>query len=337
MSWINLPRKKSKIMVNESKLNQLREKFGAALQENVRLSNFATMNVGGTCDILLVAHSADDLAYIISNLWQFDLPVKILGSGSNLLISDRGVREAVVVNHAHNIKINSKYEQITAWAESGALMVTLGRQLALRGLTGMEWAATIPGTVGGAVYGNAGAFGGETCLNLISADVLDRIEGRTEWPCEKLDFTYRSSKIKRAVSEAVVLAATFRVERGDAKTIQESIENFKNRRMKNQPPGASVGSVFRNPPNDKAGRLIEAAGLKGKSIGGAIISPTHANFIINEGGASAQDVLDLLVLARNTVKETFQVELIPEIEVVGDWENLPDFLQKPKTSQVVHQ
>jgi UDP-N-acetylmuramate dehydrogenase len=95
--------------------------------------------------------------------------------------------------------------------------------------------------------------------------------------------------------------------------------------------------VFRNPPNDKAGRLIEAAGLKGKSIGGAIISPTHANFIINEGGASAQDVLDLLVLARNTVKETFQVELIPEIEVVGDWENLPDFLQKPKTSQVVHQ
>jgi len=167
--------------------------------------------------------------------------------------------------------------------------------------------------------------------------VLDRKEGRSEWPCEKLDFTYRSSIIKRAVSEAVILAATFRVEKGDAKIIQESIEKFRNRRMKNQPPGASVGSVFRNPPNDKAGRLIEAAGLKGKRIGGAVISPTHANFIINESGASARDVLELLVLARNTVKEKFQVELIPEIEVIGEWDHLPDFLQKPQKSQVVHQ
>lgn len=322
-------------MVKDSQLVQLREIFGTALQENVRLSNFTTMNVGGHCDALLIAHSADELSQIVTNIWQLDLPIKILGSGSNLLISDKGIRDVVVVNHAHNIRINAKSEQITVWSESGALMVNLGKQLALRGLGGMEWAATIPGTVGGAVYGNAGAFGGETCRNLISADIVDRQEGRSKWTCEKLNFSYRASLIKREVSEAVVLAATFRVEPSDTRTIQEYITKFRNRRLKNQPPGASVGSVFRNPPEDKAGRLIEAAGLKGKRIGGAIISPQHANFIINEGNASAQDVMDLLVLARNTVKEKFQVDLLPEIEVMGEWDDLPDFLQKLKSSQVV--
>jgi len=323
-------------MVKEKELVQLREMFGSALQENIRLSNFATMNVGGPCDALLIAHSADEMAHIITTLWQLNLPLIIIGSGSNLLISDKGIREVVVVNHAHNIKIRAQQSQITAWAESGALMVTLGKQLAVRGLSGMEWAATIPGTVGGAVYGNAGAFGGEICCNLISADVLVHDEGRSEWSCEKLDFAYRSSIIKRANIEAVILAATFWVEKGDSRMIQGKIENFKERRMKNQPPGASVGSVFRNPPNDQAGHLIEAAGLKGKKIGGAIISPIHANFIINEGSASAQNVMDLLVLARHAVKERFQVELMPEIEAVGEWDNLPDFLEKKKSPLVVH-
>lgn len=313
-------------MIDEKQLTILRNDFGSNLQENIRLSNFATINVGGLCDALITAHSADELARIIARLWELDLPVKVLGSGSNLLISDKGIREVIVINHAHNIKIDSKTEPIKVRAESGALMVNLGKQLALRGLSGMEWAATIPGTVGGAVYGNAGAFGGETCLNLISADIIHKEIGRSEWPCEKLQYSYRASVIKRTAEEAVILSALFVVEKGDKQQIQDNIEKFKKRRWQNQPPGASVGSVFRNPPEDKAGRLIEAAGLKGKRIGGAIISPQHSNFIINEGKASAQDILDLLILARNSVKELFDIELIPEIEVIGEWDHLPEFL-----------
>ena len=138
------------------------------------MANFTTMNVGGPADALLIANSAEQLADMVSKFWEMDLPVKILGSGSNLLISDKGIRAVVVINHAHNIRINMNSNPMTVWAESGALMVNVGKKLALWGLTGMEWAATIPGTVGGAVYGNAGAFGGETCRSLISADMLHK-------------------------------------------------------------------------------------------------------------------------------------------------------------------
>ena len=322
-------------MMDEKSLTPLRSYFGNRLQENVRMANFTTMNVGGPADALLIANSADQLAEVVGKLWEFGFPVKIMGSGSNVIISDRGIRSVVVINHAHNIRINIKSDPMTIWAESGALMINIGKKLALWGLKGMEWAATIPGSVGGAVYGNAGAFGGETCRNLISADMLHRTDGRSDWECERLEFTYRASNIKRDTTEAVILSALFSVEKGDPKEIAANIESFKQRRWKNQPPGASVGSVFRNPPEDKAGRLIEAVGLKGKRIGGAVISDKHANFIINDQNASAQDVFDLLVLARNAVEKKFGIGLIPEIEVIGDWDNLPDFLTSHAASKAV--
>ena len=313
-------------MIDEKQLNQLKEKFGKSLQENVLLANYTTMHVGGPADALLITNSADQLAEAISTIWELGLPIRLLGSGSNLIISDRGIRAVVVINRAHNVKVNIKSNPMTVWAESGALMVNIGKKLTLWELSGMEWASTIPGTVGGAVYGNAGAFGSETCRNLISADVLHHIEGRADWPCNKFEFTYRSSKIKLGMKDTVILAAKFSVEKGNREEIEAKIENFRQRRWRNQPPGASVGSVFRNPPNDKAGRLIEEAGLKGKQIGGAIFSPKHANFIINENNASAKDILDLLTLAHDEVLNKFGVDLIPEIEVIGEWENLPDFL-----------
>ena len=323
-------------MINAKSLNILRETFGSKLQENVRLSNFTTMNVGGPADALMIAHSADQLAEMVSNIWKMDLPVCMLGSGSNLLISDKGLHVVVIINHAHNIKVNTRIHPYTIWAESGALMVNLGKKLTLRGLSGMEWSTTIPGTVGGAVYGNAGAFGKDTCSNLISTDILHKESGREIWGCSRLEYTYRASKIKRNDEPAVILSALFFVESGDVDQIKANIDSFRSRRARIQPPGASVGSVFRNPPDDSAGRLIEAVGLKGKVVGGAIISPKHANFIINQGNASAQDILELLVLARNTVKKKFGVELVPEIEVLGEWDNLPKFLQSDKRSTVVH-
>jgi UDP-N-acetylmuramate dehydrogenase len=316
-------------------LETLRSAFGSDLQESVQMANFTTMNVGGPADALLIAHSADQLADMISRVWALDVPLKVLGSGSNLLISDKGIRGVVIINHAHNIKINARSQPVTVWAESGALMINLGRQLALRGLSGMEWAATIPGTVGGAVYGNAGAFGRETCSSLVKADVLHRVSGRSDWTCEQLQYSYRASLLKRETEEAVILSATFELAGGDAQKIKADIDSYRERRLRNQPPGASMGSVFRNPPNDKAGRLIEAVGLKGKRIGGAVISPKHANFIINEGGARAQDILDLLVLARESVEKQFNIALIPEIEAIGDWDHLPEFLQTKPASKAV--
>jgi len=323
-------------MINTKSLNILRETFGSKLQENVRLSNFTTMNVGGPADALMITHSADQLAKVVSSIWKMDLPVYVLGSGSNLLISDKGLRAVVIINHAHNIKVNTRTIPYTIWAESGALMVNLGKKLILRGLSGMEWAATIPGTVGGAVYGNAGAFGKDTSQNLISADILHKESGREIWECSRLECTYRASKIKRNGKQAVILSALFHVESGEVDQIKADIDDFRSKRARIQPPGASVGSVFRNPPGDSAGRLIEAANLKGKVIGDAIISPKHANFIINLGGASAQDVFKLLVLARNTVKKKFGIKLVPEIEILGEWDNLPEFSQSDNKSTVVH-
>ncbi len=316
-------------------LEQLHRSFGDALQENVLMANFSTMNVGGPSDALLIAHSVNHLTEIVSKLWEISVPFKVLGSGSNLLISDKGVRGVVVINHAHNIKINTQSQPMTVWAESGALMINIGRQLATRGFSGMEWAATIPGTVGGAVYGNAGAFGKETCRNLIKAEVLHRSTGRSDWSCDQLQYSYRASRIKREADEAVILSAWFEIIPGDAKKVKQDVESYRLRRQQTQPPGASMGSVFRNPPHHKAGQLIEAVGLKGKKIGGAVISPQHANFIINEGGAKAKDILDLMTLAYNAVQQEYQIVLIPEIEVIGEWDELPDFLQSSRQTKVV--
>ncbi len=317
-------------MIKVDVMNKLRKFFGYKLQENIKLSNFTTMKVGGPADALLIAHDAEELAVMVSEVWNLDLPLHVLGGGSNLLVSDAGLNGVTIINHAHNIKVNTKTPPFSAWAESGALMVNLGKKLSLRGLKGMEWAATIPGSVGGAVYGNAGAFGKDTCCDLINADILHHETGREIWPCERLEYTYRASNLKRNDESAVVLSATFRVEKGDREEIQEEVSGFRKRRAKIQPPGASVGSVFRNPEGNSAGKLIEQAGLKGKVIGGAIISPKHANFIINENNASARDIFNLILLARNTVFEKFGIHLIPEIELLGEWDELPDFLQHTK-------
>jgi len=317
-------------MINPDELKQLQDLFGFKLQENVKLSNFTTMNVGGPADALMIAQNAEELAHMVGAVWAMQLPVHVLGGGSNLLVSDYGLEGVTIINHAHNIKINTKTPPYTVWAESGALMVNLGRKLILRGLKGMEWAATIPGSVGGAVYGNAGAFGKDTCCDLISAEIVHRESGREVWPCERLDYTYRASKLKRDDESAVVLSALFRVEQGNAEEIKNEIDGYRKRRAKIQPPGSSVGSVFRNPQDKSAGKLIEQVGLKGKVVGGAIISPKHANFIINQNNASAKDILDLILLARDKVFEEFGVNLIPEIELIGQWDDLPEFLQHTK-------
>lgn len=306
--------------MNDAMMNQLREHFPNRLQENVVMSNYSTMNTGGIADAMLLVYSAIELEKYLAELWKMDIPFIIIGSGSNLLISDDGVRELVVVNRAHNIHINSQTNPPTVTAESGASLSQVARQAALRGLSGLEWASSIPGTIGGAVYGNAGAFKRETAQCLSGAEMLDRSKGKTYWQHADFHYSYRSSILKRGQRVAVILTVTLELEKGNPEKIKTEMESNRQKRSCTQPPGPSLGSIFRNPEGDKAGRLIEACGLKGKKVGDAEISPMHANFIINTGHASARDILHLILLAQKSVKEKFEIALIPEVQIIGEWD-----------------
>ena len=296
----------------------LRAAFGDRLQENVSLARYTSARIGGPADALVIATSADELAETVSRLWELDVPYLILGGGSNVLISDKGVRGVVVLNRAKNVSFD-KGSKPKVRAESGAVFANLARRSAAQGLAGLEWAAAVPGTLGGAVYGNAGAFGGDMNGNLIQAGLLTE-NGRETWPVEKLKYGYRTSILKRQTLKAVVLWAELRLEHSTKEAVSVKIGEFSERRKATQPPGASMGSMFKNPPGDFAGRLIEAAGLKGTRIGTAEISPVHANFFINHGQTKAEDVRELTSLAQKTVAEKFGVNLELEIELIGEWE-----------------
>jgi UDP-N-acetylmuramate dehydrogenase len=307
-------------------LQALKAAFGERLQEHVSLERITAARIGGPADAFVEVDSADDLAQAASLLWGLNLPFIILGGGSNVLVSDAGVRGVVVLNRARQVRFNEQANPPTVWAESGTNFGKLARQAAQLGLAGLEWAAGIPGTIGGAVVGNAGAHGGDMAGNLLLAEILHHKEGtgsvaseRSLWPVEKMDFTYRNSALKRQPGQAIVLSALLRLERSDPQVIQARIDELVAHRHRTQPPGASMGSMFKNPPGDYAGYLIEAAGLKGHRIGRAQISPLHANFFINLSGATAADIRNLIELARETVFDKFGVKLELEIELVGEW------------------
>ncbi len=305
--------------LTSSILPSLREKYGEMLQENVVLSNYTTAKVGGPADALIVASSSHELEDIFTTLWKLNCPVHLLASGANVLFSDAGFRGVVVVNHARNVKIDLHHETPSVWAESGANLSSMARQAGLRNLSGMEWATTVPGSVGGAVYGNAGAFGSNTAASLKVAEILHPTEGKQEWPVEKLEYGYRTSWLKRNPGKVVILAARFELSPGQPEAIQAKMSEFSARRRETQPQGASMGSTFKNPEGDHAARLIEAAGLKGTRVGGAQISEKHANFFINIDNATASDYYSLIQLAKSRVSEAFGVSLELEIELVGDF------------------
>jgi UDP-N-acetylmuramate dehydrogenase len=300
-------------------LNQLRSAFGGRLQENMLMANYTTAHVGGPVDAALIAQSAAELENAIQSLWEMHVSFYMLGSGSNVLVSDAGIRGVVVINRAHTVKIDTHTNPPTVWAESGANLSGLARQLALRGLSGLEWAGNVPGSVGGAVYGNAGAYGTDVKSSLILAEILHRTEGRQSWPAARLKLDYRTSALKRDPGQAIVLAARFGLTTSTREEVQARMDSYNAQRRRSQPPGASLGSMFKNPPGDFAGRLIEEAGLKGTRIGGAQISKVHANFFVNDQHASAKDIWELIQLARGTVQTKFGVNLELEVELLGDW------------------
>jgi UDP-N-acetylmuramate dehydrogenase len=299
-------------------LEPLRAAFGERLQENVLMANYTTAHVGGPVDAAVIAQSAAELENAVQRLWEMKVSFFLLGSGANVLVSDEGIRGVVVINRAHTVKIDT-HGPPTVWAESGANLSGITRQLALRGLSGLEWAANIPGSVGGAVYGNAGAYEKDMKACLLLAEILHRTEGRQSWPAGRLEFDYRSSILKRNPGQAVVLAARFGLTTSTKDEVQARMDSYNAQRRRSQPPGASLGSMFKNPTGDFAGRLIEAAGLKGTRIGGAQISKMHANFFVNDQQASAKDIWGLIQLAHRSVQDKFGINLELEVELLGEW------------------
>ncbi|MBE3038045.1 MAG: UDP-N-acetylmuramate dehydrogenase [Chloroflexi bacterium] len=300
-------------------LSDLRSTFGDRLQENVPLSGYTAARIGGPADALVFVRSADELAHAAEKLWKMDVPFLLLGGGSNVLVSDKGVRGVVIINRARLVKFALQAEPPSVHAESGVTPNDIAQRAARLGLAGFEWAAGVPGSLGGAVYGNAGAFDGDIAGNLISLELIHRQHGRQVWPMEKMEYGYRTSVLKREHPPALILSAQLALSHGDPQAIRAKMEQFSERRRDTQPPGASMGSMFMNPTGEKAGRLIEAAGLKGRRIGNAEISTQHANFFINHGQTRAEDIEALIELARITVAEKFGVKLELEVELIGEW------------------
>jgi len=296
---------------------KLREKLGDQVQENILLETHTSARIGGPADVFITARSKEELAEAAQICWNHGTSFTLIGGGSNILVSDRGIRGVVIHNKAKAVEFRSATET-GVWAESGVMLSNLAHRCAVHGLAGLEWAATVPGTIGGAVYGNAGAFGSDIAHNLLRAEILTET-GYEWWPVEQMEYGYRASSLKHGSSKAIILSAEFRLTIGESEKIKSTIEQFTARRKASQPPGASMGSMFKNPSGDFAGRLIESAGLKGTRIGNAEISPIHANFFVNHDKTSADDVKALILQVQKTVKDKFGVNLELEVEMIGEW------------------
>ena len=300
-------------------IDRIQDQFKGLVKQNVPLAPLTSARIGGPADLLITVNSAEDLASAATFLWDEDIPFVLLGGGSNVLISDSGVREVVIHNRADVVRFDETASPPTVWAESGANFGRIARQAAGHALAGLAWATGIPGTLGGAVIGNAGAHGSDISEVLLMAEILHQTNGREQWSNDRLEFAYRHSALKRQHGQFVVLSAMLELHRSTEDEIRAEMAEFLEYRRRTQPPGASMGSMFKNPEGDYAGRLIDHAGLKGSRQGDAEISNLHANFFINHGSASAADVRSLIILAQQTVKERFDVELELEIELIGDW------------------
>jgi len=305
------------MIVSIRPIDFLYAKLGDKVKENVLLAPYTSARIGGPADIFITADSVTDLEKIVKSLWKQEMPFIILSGGSNVLVSDKGVRGAVILNRAKTVRFHNG-DQPSVTVESGVVFSNLANRCASKGFAGLEWAATVPGTVGGAVYGNAGAFGGDMAGNLMWAYLLTE-NNREKFTVEQMGYGYRTSVLKRGEVKAIILSAELSLKNSTRDDATVKIQQFSAHRKATQPPGASMGSMFKNPNGDYAGKLIEASGLKGTRIGNAEISPLHGNFFINHGTTKAEDIRALIQLVQKTVKEKQGVELELEIEFVGEW------------------
>lgn len=293
------------------------DSFFPYLRPNEPLARYSALRLGGPAEWLYVENdSSERLIEILSAAWAAGIPTRILGGGANVLISDNGVRGLVVINRIAQVTFSEN--KLTASGGHG--LTVLARKCAKHGLSGLEWAASVPGTVGGAAVNNAGAHNGSMADVLTELDMFDFERGYITLQSADMAYAYRASSLKqRPDRRFVVLNVTLALQPADPDAITATMDEFVAHRKHTQPSGASLGSIFKNPPGDYAGRLIESCGLKGCTFGGAQVSPKHANFFINRDRATAADYHALIEHVRAVVTQKTGVILEPEVEFVGDW------------------
>ncbi len=292
--------------------------LGIRSKEGEPLAPHTTLRVGGVAELFVEAKTIAELVEFVRLARQHDVSFFILGNGSNILVLDRGIRGLVIENHCDNYALNPiNSEKAILTTESGASLPGVANRLARQGWSSLEWAIGVPGTIGGAVVGNAGAHGGAIEDSVVEVEILDAQGVTIKLPKTECAFEYRVSRFKRNKSE-IVLRAEFEMKRDAPAACIARMNEYTDHRRRTQPTEPSVGSMFKNPPGDYAGRLIEQAGLKGKRVGSVEVSHVHANFFVNRGGATASQVLQLIEIVKSAVREKFGVELELEIEVVGE-------------------
>jgi len=292
-----------------------------ALKQSVSLASFTSYRVGGLADWFALPKTVEAIADSLAWAKQHELPITFLGAGSNLLVSDRGVRGLVLcTRHLRGVTFDDEAGTLTAAA--GEPLPNLAWKAARRGWRGFEWAVGIPGTVGGAVFMNAGAHGACTADSLVSAQGVTPTGDLTTLLPETLAFAYRTSSLQSRA--CLVTQAQFRLSPGHdpAQVIAETQAALEKRRSTQPYHLPSCGSVFRNPAPYTAGWLIEQTGLKAFQVGQAQVSPMHANFIVNVGGATADNVLSLIRSVQDRVADKWDIRLHPEVRLLGSFEGL---------------
>lgn len=280
------------------------------------MSRHTTFRIGGPADFYLCPHSTNEVQEIVEICKEEKLPYFVLGNGSNLLVSDKGYRGVV-------IQLWKNFSDITVkdcciQAKAGALLSKVAAEALEAGLTAMEFASGIPGTIGGAAFMNAGAYGGEMKDIIKSVKVLDTQGEVRVLPKEELKMGYRTSIVKE--KGYTVLSVELELTRGNQEEIRNTMEDLKERRTSKQPlEMPSAGSTFKRPEGYFAGKLIMDSGLRGFSVGGAQVSEKHCGFVVNKGGATAMDVLNLIREVQRRVKEQFGVDLETEVRFLGEF------------------
>ena len=303
-------------MMNQDFYNRLEAIVSPeAILKNEPMSKHTTFRIGGNADVF-VSPKVNQVSDIMALAKEFDVPVTIIGNGSNLLVGDEGIRGLVLSfgKEAEEITLDGRCMIVSA----GTMLAKVAAEAAKNALTGLEFAAGIPGTIGGAVVMNAGAYGGEIKDVLISAKVLTPEGEVIELANAELDLSYRHSCIPE--KNYIVLEVTLELAEGDEKGIRETMANYKNSRTEKQPlEYPSAGSTFKRPEGCFAGKLIQDAELRGYQVGGAQVSEKHCGFVINKGNATAKDVLQLIEDVKKIVYDKFQVELEPEVKMIGEF------------------
>lgn len=283
-------------------------KINALMKEHI---NF---EVGGPADILLIPSKVEQIIESIKICKENNIPYFVMGNGSNLLVKDGGIRGVVIkLTGLTNLKVNK--EEIKA--DCGVMLKELSDKALENSLTGLEFACGIPGSVGGAVFMNAGAYNGEIKNVIKEAQVITSSGEIVTLSKDELELGYRTSKVMK--DNSIVINATFKLEKGNKEEIKETIDDLTQKREEKQPlEYPSAGSTFKRPEGYFAGKLIQDSGLKGYSIGGAAVSSKHSGFVINKGNATAKDILDLIAYIQEEVKKQFGVELHTEVRIIGE-------------------